>query len=112
MVLARADKLVHQQRIAVDGINPEALQSSSFGAHGIWGTDLLILEHPRWAVKGVTMNTVRTRYAPRARRGSPNCQPLRRLATLVTQRSTAPLLGLWDATTVLTIGTGMENASA
>jgi hypothetical protein len=77
-----------------------------------WGTDLLILEHPRWAVKGVTMNTVRTRYAPRARRGSPNCQPLRRLATLVTQRSTAPLLGLWDATTVLTIGTGMENASA
>ena len=33
MVLAGADKLVHQQRIAVDGINPEALQSSSFGAH-------------------------------------------------------------------------------
>ena len=37
MVLARADKLVHQQRIAVDGINPEALQSSSFGAHEILG---------------------------------------------------------------------------
>lgn len=46
MVLAGTDELVHQQRIAVDGINPEALQSSSFGAHGILGTDLLILEHP------------------------------------------------------------------
>ena len=78
MVLAGADKLVHQQRIAVDGINPEALQSSSFGAHGILGTDLSILEHPRWVVKRLTMDTVRTRCAPRARRGSPNCQPLRR----------------------------------
>ena len=37
MVLASADKLIHQQRITVDGINPEALQSSSFGAHGILG---------------------------------------------------------------------------
>ena len=37
MVLAGADKLVHQQRIAVDGINPEALQSSIFCAHGILG---------------------------------------------------------------------------
>ena len=37
MIFAGADKLVHQQRIAVDGINPEALQSSSFGAHGILG---------------------------------------------------------------------------
>lgn len=33
MVLAGADKLVHQQRIAVDGIDPEALQSSIFCAH-------------------------------------------------------------------------------
>ena len=37
MVLTGTDELVHQQRIAVDGINPEALQSSSFGAHGILG---------------------------------------------------------------------------
>ena len=55
---------------------------------GFWGTDLLILDHPRWVVKGATMNTVRTRCAPRAHRGSPNCRPLRRLATLVTQRPT------------------------
>jgi hypothetical protein len=29
--------LVHQQGVAFDGINPEVLQSSNFGAHGILG---------------------------------------------------------------------------
>jgi len=37
MVLAGADQLVHQQGVAFDGINPEVLQSSNFGAHGILG---------------------------------------------------------------------------
>ena len=35
--MAGADELVHQQGIALDGINPEVLQSSDFGAHGILG---------------------------------------------------------------------------
>ena len=35
--MAGADQLVHQQGIAFDGINPEVLQSSGFGAHGMVG---------------------------------------------------------------------------